>query len=245
MQRNVDEKWICGRGWRQMARIKNPYRCNPCLSVKSVAKKVMRIPLLLSIFLLAGCVGGAGRNVNIAYYDLGASARIETGAQSLALRNVEVQAPSWLDAASLQYRLAYANAARRQSYAESRWVAAPAELIEQALRKAIISGNDAAPGGGCKLRVDLDEFVHLFDAPNASRGLLEARAALLAPRSDVALARHNFALSKPAPTPDAPGGIEALRGAVTELAVSLRDWLNGLDRGTGSGLNIAERCRGA
>jgi hypothetical protein len=48
----------------------------------------------------------------------------------------DVSAPAWLDSPSITYRLAYLDAARPQAYADSRWVASPAELIAVRLRGA-------------------------------------------------------------------------------------------------------------
>jgi cholesterol transport system auxiliary component len=49
----------------------------------------------------------------------------------------------------MQYRLAYAQATRRQAYVESRWAAQPAQLVELALKRAIRTGEAglAAPAG--------------------------------------------------------------------------------------------------
>jgi cholesterol transport system auxiliary component len=163
----------------------------------------------------------------------------------LGLRSLAVDSPSWLDSAALQYRLAYADTARRQSYTQSRWVAPPGELVEQALRRSVIPTEGEPVAGGCKLRLDMDEFVHLFDAPDASRGVIEVRATLFAPRMDALLARRSFSLSKPAPSNDARGGVVALSGAVEELAGALNDWLGGLGGEGDRRSSVIERCGGA
>lgn len=62
------------------------------------------------------------------------------------LRQLDVQSPQWLDTVAMQYRLAYADRARREVYAGSRWVALDAaarkfgEEIENWLKHA---GNEA------------------------------------------------------------------------------------------------------
>ena len=140
----------------------------------------------------------------------------------------------------MQYRLLYAANQRRQSYADSRWVAPPAELLGHALRKRMLSGET---GGACRLRVDLDEFAQVFDSAKASHVLLEARVQVVAPSGGDILARHSFSLSRPADSADASGGVAALTGAVEAFSTELHDWLGGLDRAAASGLNIAQRCR--
>lgn len=200
--------------------------------------------LLLSLAALAfaGCSIGPARE-QVAHYDLGPQPAIESRQARVSLRSVEVESPSWLDGQAMQYRLAYADKLQRESYAESRWVAPPGQLLEQVLRRAVLSGESAAGAGGCRLRITLDEFLHFFEQPTASFGLVEARAVVLAPRNDMPLARRSFSLRQPAPTQDARGGVAALSGAVERLTGEVGDWLAALDRAEAQGLSIARTCR--
>lgn len=197
--------------------------------------------LLLSVVLLAGCGAGPRSMSNVAYYDLGAVQPAPNNRIVASLRSIDVFAVSWLDSTAIQYRLLHAANQRRQNYAESRWVAPPAELLGHALRKRMLSGE---AGGACRLRVDMDEFAQLFDSDKASRAVLEARVQLVAPTGGEVLARRSFSLSRPAASADAAGGVAALSGAVEAFSAELHDWLGGLDRTSASGLNIAQRCRG-
>ncbi len=196
--------------------------------------------LLLSFVLLAGCGTGSKSISSVAYYDLGALQSAPNNRVVAGLRSIDVFAISWLDSSAMQYRLLYAANQRRQNYAESRWVAPPAELIGHALRKRMLSGE---AGGACRLRVDLDEFAQIFDTANASHVVLEARVQLVAPTGGDILARRSFSLSRPAASADAKGGVAALAGTVEALSTELHDWLGGLDRAAASGLNIAQRCK--
>src|SRR6266540_5728439 len=86
----------------------------------------------------------------------------------------DVGAPAWLDSPLIHYRLAYQDAARPQVYAESRWVMSPASLFTNRLRGQLAaSGGIVQPGDGARagyaLRVELDEFTQVFDAPGKSR----------------------------------------------------------------------------
>jgi cholesterol transport system auxiliary component len=206
---------------------------------------MMRLEVIALAVALAACVGPGGKGASVAHYDLGPAERNEARAPSFLLRNVDVHAPSWLDASALQYRLAYADAARRHSYAESRWVAPPGELIEQTLRRAIVSSESDQMAAGCRLRVDLDEFVHLFESPAASRGVIEVRVSLQAPRTDALLARRSFSIAKQAASQDARGGVAALSAATRELIGSMYTWLGSLGKEGSAASNVAERCRGA
>jgi cholesterol transport system auxiliary component len=200
-----------------------------------------KLLLPLSLVLLAGCVGGAKSVSNVASYDLGAVLAAPNNRIVASLRSIDVFAVAWLDSSAMQYRLQYAANQRRQSYAESRWVAPPPELVGFGLRKRMLSGE---AGGTCRLRIDLDEFVQVFDSAKDSRAVLEARAQLVAPTGGEVLARHSFSVSRPAASPDAAGGAAAMAGAVEALSTELHDWLGGLDRPGATGLNIAQRCKG-
>jgi cholesterol transport system auxiliary component len=92
--------------------------------------------------------------------------------------------------------------------------------------------------------VDLDELVQLFHTPERSEGLVEVRASLLS-QQGAPLARRNFAVTVPAQTADAAGGVGSIAAAVGRIAEQLRNWLNSLDRDAAAGLNIAKDCRGA
>ena len=195
---------------------------------------------------LAGCVSvdlaGKQAKVAVAQFDLGAAMRDEGVAPAIGLRSIEVVSPSWLDTPAMQYRLAYADASRRASFAESRWVAPPPELVQQALRRALASGGTASPAGLCRLVVEIDEFIQRFDSPQSSAGVIDLRVALLGPRGDAALARRGFRLTRGAATADARGGVASLAAATAEAAASIRSWLDDIDRDGGS-RQLGRACR--
>ena len=180
-----------------------------------------RILAMVAAIMLSACAGGRPAE-EVAYYDLSAA---EAGVATLPfLRTVEVAAPSWLDSGALQYRLNYRNASQRQVYIRSRWVAAPAELLEQFLKRSLLGD---ASRGQCRLRLELDEFQQVFDTPEASRGVIEVRASLYGGAGRTQMARQNFHLSHPAASADARGGMAALGAAASDLSRQLRAWLEG------------------
>jgi len=143
------------------------------------------------------------------------------------LRQIEVQAPSWLDTPAMQYRLSYADRTRREAYAASSWAAPPAQLLEHKLRQRLSGGTGSMPvqAGGCRLRVDLDEFVQDFARPENSQAIIEARVSLLAPRSDSLLARQHFRVVQPAGG-DAPSGVVAMESAARRFGDEIENWLS-------------------
>ena len=188
------------------------------------------IPSLLIVALLAGCTGLPKVAPAYAVHDFGGPDPVAARSPAVPLRGLEVVAAPWLASTAIQYRLAYAQPTRRQAYVESRWAAQPAQLVELALKRAVRTGGEAGTSGACRLRVELDEFAQVFDEAAASRGVVEARAFLLAPRSDQIVASRGFSLARPAPSADALGGVAALRGGVRQMGVELSDWLEALGR---------------
>lgn len=189
---------------------------------------------------VAGCGGLGIRPKPLVTHDFGPPSA-DRHLPAVPLRLIEVRAPSWLGSSAMQYRLGPGRDQRRQIYTENRWVAAPAELVEATLRRALYQ---ALPeGGGCVLKVELDEFSQVFESAESSFGALEARATVVSPRADSVLAMQRFGIRVPAPTPNAAGGAIALRDASLRLAGDVDAWLGTLDTRRGGSLNIDVLCR--
>lgn len=194
---------------------------------------------ILAALLLAACGGGQQRPAEPARYDLGNQAGSWSGSR-VPLGAVDVQAASWLAGPTMYFRLTYAEPLRRQGYAESRWAAPPAELLERFLKRRILFGQPDFSGAGCRLQLVLDELEQGFDAPQKSQVALEVRALLTPLRGAELLAKRAFLVRKPAPTADARGGVAAAGDAVQGLADELGAWLDQLAREKPA---IVERCR--
>ena len=139
----------------------------------------------------------------------------------------------------LNYRLAYANAQQVRPYRDARWSQPPAQLLTQALRERLGQGRAVLTEGGVGvrladgarpdvLRLQLEEFSQVFDAPQASHALVRLRASLArstAHGSEQLLAQRLFVVQRPAATPDAAGGARALAEAAGQLADEVAQWL--------------------
>jgi cholesterol transport system auxiliary component len=141
----------------------------------------------------------------------------------------DVSAPAWLDSPFIYYRLSYQLAARPQAYADSRWVGSPAELITGRVRARLASsgkGGIIHPADGTRasyaLRVELDEFTQVFDAPGQSSAVVRLRATVLG--KNALIAQKSFSVERPASTPDAEGGVRALIEASDEAVDQLVAW---------------------
>lgn len=198
--------------------------------------------LILSVFLLTACVGNPPRQVDIARHDLG-DPEGRWPNVGIALTRVDVRVAAWLDSPAQLYRLSYADALRRHSYAENRWVAPPGELLERLLQRRILSGQPEGVGQGCRLVLWLDELEQRFDAPQSSQVVLDVRASLLPPRGDAIMAKHDFHVARDAPTADARGGVKATRAAAEALAGDLANWLAELARERPQAITICKEIK--
>jgi cholesterol transport system auxiliary component len=181
----------------------------------------------------AGCSIAPAPSSAVAQYDFG-PAPSTNSAQGLrqSLVVYDLSAPAWLDSPFIYYRLAYEDAARPHAYADSRWVTSPAALIAIRLRGRLAAagkGGIVHPADGARanhaLRVELDEFSQVFDAPGKSRAVVRLRASVLGNRA--LIAQRSFSVERPASTPDAEGGVRALIGASDEAVEQLVAWTVG------------------
>ena len=81
------------------------------------------------------------------------------------------------------------------------------------------------------LRVELEEFSHYFESEAASQGLLRLRCTLMenTAAGERLLAQRTVVVRRPAPTPDAPGGVRALAAALDAAGDEIAGWLRPLN----------------
>ena len=186
--------------------------------------------MLLSALLLSACIGGARNTPPIAIYDFGLPAARLVADETWSRLALEVRSPPWFDSLNVDYRLAYEAPLKHREYAGSRWAGAPGILLAQRLRQQLgtvsVSGNTLSV---CLLRVELQEFSQVFDSPQRSRGVLQGSVSLIDVKRQL-VAERQMVIEKPAATPDAQGGIDALVAASSELGQKIADWLAGLEK---------------
>ena len=190
--------------------------------------------------LLAACAGPLpDKPQRPDSYDLGlpaaaASAAPQTPAQAplppLALP--PATAPAALDGTAMLYRLAYQGeqASQLRPYAQARWSMSAPELLTQRLRETLAASRPVVAAGeglaALELRVHLDDFSQIFEAENRSRARIQIRATLIAPHaSQRLLGQRTFIVQRPAPTPDAAGGAQAMREAADAAIADMAAWL--------------------
>lgn len=145
-----------------------------------------------------------------------------------ALLLADVQAPMALNATAVQYRLSYDNEQELRPYALARWSMSPAQLVQQRIKLALSPrGPVLAEGQGSPthaLKIELEEFVQVFEQPQASQGRISLRATLL--KGSQLVDQIRVQTSATAPSQDAAGGVRALTQATDDAAGQLAAWLD-------------------
>ena len=192
----------------------------------------------LVLMALSGCAVLPDKPVRPAVYDFGpgqSAAFASASAATLpALALADIDAPAALDGTAMLYRLAYADVQQLRPYAQARWSMAPAQLVRQRLRdqlsqtRVVLGVGDGAVAA--TLRLELEEFTHVFEAPDRSAGLVRLRATLVqnAGGRERAVAQRRFSVQRPAPSADAAGGVRALTAATDAAIGEVAQWLQPL-----------------
>ncbi|TFZ06949.1 hypothetical protein EZ313_10120 [Ramlibacter henchirensis] len=198
---------------------------------------------VLSMAVLAGCANIVDRPVRPSLFDMGPlppiTPPIERPGPRIALVVPEIEASGALEGSAVLYRLAYADDHQLRAYSQSRWSAPPPQLVRQRLRqqlgreRPVLNLDESATltretGQALYLlRMELEEFAHVFDSPTNSRGVIRLRATLLAstPGGERLLGQRSIAVQGVAPTQDASGGVRALTEATDAAAADISQWL--------------------
>lgn len=199
----------------------------------------------LALGLLAGCSALPDKPMRATMYDFGPGPLAPVPTTRIApLPPVAIDDVSTsggaLDNTAVLYRLAYADAQQLKPYAQARWSAPPAQLVRQRVRDQLGQRRAVFTAGSglalnrtqnavlpLLLRLELEEFSHLFTAPDASVGLIRMRATLVevTPAGEKLLGQRSVVVQRPAPSADAPGGVRALTAATDAAIAEIDQWL--------------------
>lgn len=177
--------------------------------------------LLVSLMLLLSACGSLPKpGAAPALYDFGIPPTVVT--TPIAIRLARVEAIPGLEGFDMRYRLAYQNPAQVFAYTESRWAAAPADLLAQRLRQQGFSSTITP----CNLRVTLETFDQVFDSPASSRAIVRLRADFVSGRGPNTQSHTTQIVAEsPAHSADARGGVTALASATDTAIEKLVGWV--------------------
>lgn len=196
--------------------------------------KILMPAVLTLALLLGGCVSSSQPSPRASIFDLGTMPQ-SSQQQQLKLPAVaiaRVTASEWLNGPQMYYRLAYANAQQPRPYANTQWSMSPARLFEERIKSHIgqAGGQVLSATVGITrlptLRIEVNDFTHVFDSPEKSHASLGVRIAVLDGRN--LIAQRNFEKRLPAPTPDAFGGAKAMAQANDAMMADILQWLASL-----------------
>jgi len=128
--------------------------------------------IILAAALAAGCAGGGDREASVRAYDLGG---VPPTARLAPAKVGVVRAGAPFDTPDMLYRLAYRDAAEVLAFAQHRWAAAPAVLLQRQFARA-----SGAPAGPCTVDFEIHEALQVFASKEASEFVLEGRGLLVA-----------------------------------------------------------------
>lgn len=208
----------------------------------------LRIAAPLACLWLAGCSVLPRPPAQPVRYDFGTvpvAAATAPQVQRPAIALAEVEAPGLRDSeTSVLYRLAYAEAQVVRPYQLARWTRPPAQLVQQRLSsslgrdRAVLPGGDGAAQPRVQgqlppvLKVELEEFSHVFLSAQDSVGWVRLRASLVdrQAQGDALLGQKTFIAQQPAAGADAASGVRALTQATDKVIADLQLWLQQLGR---------------
>lgn len=207
----------------------------------------LRAAASIACLWLAGCSVLPRPPAQPVRYDFGpvvpAAAAVPAPTSRPALALAEVEAPGLKDSeTSVLYRLAYADSQVVRPYQLARWTLPPAQLVQQRLssglgrERAVLLGGDGTAQSKVQgqtpavLKVELEEFSHVFRTAQDSVGWVRLRATLVdrQAQGDVLLGQSTFVAQQPAASADAAGGVRALTEATDQVLAELEQWLQQL-----------------
>ena len=186
---------------------------------------------------LAACSALPERPEHPKTWDLGAPPALQgAAAQGAALSLSAIRATPALEGNALHYRLLYDTEGDLQPrpYAHSRWASPVPQMLAQRLQQVLAASRPVLEGGSGRLapldlRLTLDEFAQHFANESESSSVIQMRATLFGGQPRRLLAQRSFAATRTAPSPDAAGGVHALREATNDIAAQLDAWLRQYD----------------
>lgn len=197
-------------------------------------RSLQALALLALALLLSGCAATRGNEPNI-NYDFGplpAAAAAKPAHAVPILVVTDAVGPQALDSQAMLYRLLYADPLQARAYASNRWSSTPLQLLTQRFKTRIaqagikvLSVTDAT-SNVLLLRIEVDDFSHVFDTPTDNHGQLVLRASVFLGHK--LIDQKTFSARTPSGSPNAAGGTRALAACADSVAGDIILWLGAL-----------------
>lgn len=201
--------------------------------------------MLFMLFLLPGCSALPDKPVRTSMYDFGpGNLTTQPTARQAPLPPIAIDdittSGGALDNMAVLYRLAYQDAQLLRPYTLARWSMPPAQLVRQRLketfsqRRTVFGAGDSAALNRSQntvlprlLRLELEEFSHVFTTADTSAGVIRLRATLLevTPAGEKLIGQRSVVVQRPAASADAPGGVRAITAATDAAIEEIDQWL--------------------
>jgi cholesterol transport system auxiliary component len=187
------------------------------------------------VMTIAGCASGSKAPANTAFDfgPLGAPVTTTAQAPLAAIVVMDATGSPTFENERMLYRLNYADPLQARTYAYARWAANPLMLVTQRLKSRlaqagikVLSATDSNTNVPI-LRLEVDDFSHIFASTAQSEGVVVLRASLF--HRHALLDQKTFSRATPAPSADAPGGARALAASTDGAAADITAWLAGID----------------
>ena len=174
-----------------------------------------KILWILVAGLLAACSILPKPAPSPALHDFGPPASVPAAAVPV---EASVSAPAWLDDTAIYYRLMYSDPTQLRAYADNRWLAPPAELLQTRLHAEFANGN-----AHYRLHVQLLDFEQVFDSAQSAHISLRAQASLLDLSKGTTVGERMFTVTQ-STSPDVQGAVSGDAQAADELITQLTQW---------------------
>lgn len=173
--------------------------------------------LLPMILVFAGCSITPRQP---AMHDFGIN-QTEPVHKSLTQADITIDAPIWLRDNRIRYRLLYAKPTQVRFYTLDRWIAPPAEILEQQLESLGKALNKP-------MIIKLLEFEQQFESPSQSKVLMRLSVEAYSADHKIELGAEQFRFERWTDTPDAPGAVTAFSELTRQAADRIQTWLSEL-----------------
>ncbi|MGH8398599.1 MAG: ABC-type transport auxiliary lipoprotein family protein [Gammaproteobacteria bacterium] len=191
-------------------------------------KIVLCLPYAFAgILLLAGCSILPQQTSPPALHDFGPPASVTPLVQTKGLVDESVTSATSLADTAIHYRLLYDDPTRLRTYADNRWIAPPAELLQTRLQMVFshtgVSAGPPSDRSRYRLQLEILDFEQIFDTPHSAHVSVHIEARLQDIVSGLTLAQHSFIITQ-VTAADVQGAVQGYANVTAQLLRQVAQW---------------------